>query len=254
MTKRFACAAQRCTQEQPDFAIAPPCGSCHQAGVTVAGAQTAGKAADAARDWQAVRADGDIQYAPLPPIKPPEPPDWLKTLGEWLRAIFEPLGQAIGLSWPVIEKVLVALALLCAVWLIWRLIVSPLIELRRGRVPAAEPEWTPDRAAATALLEDADRLAAEGRFAEAVHLLLQRSVGHIADSRPDWLMPASTAREIAAFPLLPERARTAFSAIAARVERSLFALRDLDAADWTAARAAYADFALADLKTAQATA
>ncbi len=44
--------------------------------------------------------------------------------------------------------------------------------------------------------------------------------------------------------MLPERARAAFAAIAARVERSLFALRDLDAADWREARAAYSDFAL----------
>ena len=35
----------------------------------------------------------------------------------------------------------------------------------------------------------------------------------------------------------------------ARVERSLFALRDLDSADWQASRAAYADFALQDFRT-----
>jgi hypothetical protein len=107
-----------------------------------------------------------------------------------------------------------------------------------------EPEWIPDRDAAVALLEDADRLAADGRFGEAAHLLLQRSVHHIAEARPDWLQPASTAREIAVLPMLPERARQAFGAISTRVERSLFALRELDAADWQAARAAYAEFAL----------
>jgi hypothetical protein len=111
-------------------------------------------------------------------------------------------------------------------------------------VAEAQPEWTPDRADAVALLEDADRLAAEGRYGEAAHLLLQRSVRHIAEARPDWLQPASTAREIAVLPMLPERARRAFAAIAERVERSLFALRELDLADWQAARAAYADFAL----------
>jgi len=98
-----------------------------------------------------------------------------------------------------------------------------------------------------ALLEDADRLAAQGLFAEATHLLLKRSVNHIAEARPDWLGPSITSREIAALPMLPERARSAFGAIATRVERSLFALRDLDRDDWTAARAAYADFALAEL-------
>ena len=65
--------------------------------------------------------------------------------------------------------------------------------------------------------------------------------------RPDWVEPSSTARELAALPALPDGARTAFRIIAERVERSLFALRALDRADWEAARAAYADFALARL-------
>jgi len=193
-----------------------------------------------------VRADGDIQYAPLPPIKPPETPGWLEALGEWLRRLLEPLGKAIGVSWPVIENVLIAVALLCVLAILWRLL-QPLLARLRAEPAEAAPEWSPDRAAAVALLEDADRLAGEGRYAEAVHLLLQRSVGHIAEARPDWLLPASTAREIAAFPMLPERARQAFGTIATRVERSLFALRELQREDWSVARAAYADFALADL-------
>jgi len=209
--------------------------------VTGSSAQTAG---DAARDWQALRDAGDIQYAPLPPFNPPETPEWLTWLGEALRKLLAPLGEKLGLSWPVIEKALIALAILLVLFLAWRLL-QPLLQLwRQSAPPPAEPEWTPDRTKAIALLEDADRLAAEGRYGEAAHLLLQRSVHHIAETRPDWLLPASTAREIAVLPMLPERARHAFGVIAARVERSLFALRELDLADWQAARAAYADFAL----------
>lgn len=200
------------------------------------------------RDWQAVRDTADFQYAPLPPLTVPKPPGWLKTLGEWLQAILEPIGRAIGVSWPTIQVVLIALAALLVLYILWKLF-GPLVTRLRNPPPPAEPEWAPDRAAARALLEDADRLAAEGRYDEAVHLLLQRSVGHIADTRPDWLRPASTAREIAAIPLLPERARRAFGEIATRVERSLFALRALGAEDWQAARAAYAAFALAELAT-----
>ena len=95
------------------------------------------------------------------------------------------------------------------------------------------------------LLDDADRLAAEGRYDEATHLLLKRSVGQIARARPDLLAPSSTAREIADLRALPEAARGSFAVIAERVERSLFALRGLSADDWQAARAAYAEFALA---------
>ncbi len=210
-----------------------------------ASAEIAGSTAlqDAARDWEALRHDDSIQYAPLPPAKPPETPDWLRLLGEWLRRLLEPLGEAIGMSWPVVEKALIALALLGVLFILWR-ILQPLLARWRQAAPPPDPVWAPDRAAAIALLEDADRLAGEGRYGEAAHLLLQRSVSHIAEARPEWLHPASTAREIAALPSLPQRARQAFGVIAMRVERSFFALRALDAADWQEVRQAYADFAL----------
>ena len=175
-------------------------------------------------------------------------PDWLRHLTEWLanllKDVFGPIGKLLGISWPVMQTIGIVLAICAVAAALWFWVARPLLDARRARRAEDEPEWHPDRDAAVALLEDADRLAAEGRYAEAAHLLLQRSVHHIAEARPDWLEPASTAREIAALPLLPERARTAFAAIAARVERSLFALRDLDAADWREARAAYSDFAL----------
>jgi len=218
--------------------------------VRVEGPQIAGSTAaqGAARDWQAVRDLADIQFAPLPPLKPPEPPPWLRKLNEFLQDIFGPVGEALGLSWPALKVVLIVLAILLVLFVLWRLL-WPVIEARRGRPDGGEEEWAPDRSAAAALLEDADRLASRGMYAEATHLLLQRSVSHIADARPDWLIPASTAREIAALPMLPARAREAFGTIAIRVERSLFALRDLNREDWDIARAAYADFALAELSS-----
>lgn len=184
----------------------------------------------------------DIQYAPLPPAPPPVTPDWLKALGAWIESLLGPLGQMLGLRWGVVEVVLYILAGLLVAWLAWRLLAPWLAALRRGE--AADPGWVPDQAQATALLEDAERLAREGCFAEAVHLLLQRSVSQIATARPDWLHPASTAREIALLAGLGESARRAFATIATRVERSRFALRDLDGDDWQAARDAYAAFAL----------
>lgn len=220
--------------------------------VTVESQDIAGSEAvqDALRDWQAVRDSADIQFAPLPPIKPPEPPEWWRRFNEWLAELFEPMGRALGLSWPVIMYILIGLTILLVMFVVWRLWLRPYLE-RRGQddTSKADADWTPDRLAAESLLDEADRLAAVGQFDEAVHLLLQRSVRHIAAARPDWLLPASTAREIAGFPMLSERARAAFGAIATRVERSLFGLRSLDEADWTAARAAYSDFALAELGT-----
>jgi hypothetical protein len=209
--------------------------------VTLGAKATSGS--DAARDWEAVRAASDIQFAPVQPPVPPKTPDWLLSFAQWLEHLLGPLGKHLGMSWPVIEKILIGLAVIGVLVLLWA-VLSPLIERLRDRQPAAEPEWTPDHAEAVALLEDADRLAATGRFDEAVHLLLRRSVGQIAAARPDWLNPASTAREIAGIAALPGAARAAFAAISTRVERSRYALRPLAAEDWQAARAAYADFAL----------
>lgn len=201
---------------------------------------------DPLRDWEAVRAAADIQYAPLPVPQPKAPdPGWLEWLGRLLEQLLAPLGRWLGLGWPVLEKIVIALAALGLVLILWQ-VARRLLALRRRRAAPA-PEWTPDRAEAAVLLEDADRLAGEGRFDEATRLLLRRSVGQIGEARPDWLRPASTAREIARLPGLPEGARRAFAVIADRVERSLFALRPLGREDWLAARGAYADFALAPL-------
>lgn len=201
--------------------------------------------------WQELRADDDVQFAPVTiPEIPPREPNWferlLADLIEFLAELLAPIGRALGASWWWLQWVLVALVAAFALVLLVRLLAPGWA--RRGKQAAeaaAQDEWRPDTAASLALLEDADRLAAEGRFDEATHLLLQRSVGHISAARPDWTRPSSTARELAALPALPDAARSAFSVIAERVERSLFALRSLDRADWEAARAAYAQFALA---------
>lgn len=229
----------------------------------IRGAEAAQQAAAA---WKEVRADPAIQFGPLPvdlpsqtplpdatstmppmqlpPPKPPPPEP--SQLGEWLRQIFEPIGKALGLAWPVMQWVLIVLGAAMVLYALWRLI-APWLARRgsdRAEAMAQAAAWSPDRSAAEQLLDDADALAATGKFAEATHLLLKRSVEQIAAARPDWVLPASTTREISAIPALPESARTAFALIAQRVERSLFALRRLDQGDWQAARAAYADFAL----------
>lgn len=197
-----------------------------------------------------MRNDDDLQFVPVdvPDITPPEPSWFERMLAEvfkFLAELFAPIGQLIGASWFWLQWVLLAAVIGFALFLLARLL-GPL-DGRRKKDVAAEEEWQPDRAATLAMLEDADRLAAAGRFDEATRLLLQRSVGHIAAARPDWVEPSSTARELAALPALPDAARTAFGVIAERVERSLFALRALDRPDWEAARAAYAEFALARL-------
>jgi hypothetical protein len=223
--------------------------------------------------WDSVRGDSDIQFEPMhypapqvqtvddspapqvqtvddSPADPWEAPQWLVDIGNFLYDVFSGLGNLLGMSWPVFSWVLIAIAALCILALLWRML-APVLGYRRLRLEvAAESEegWAPNRSEALTLLEEADRLAANGSFEEATHLLLQRSVEQIRTARPKWLGPSSTAREIAGLPALPDTARSAFSTIAERVERSLFALRSLSLDDWQAARSAYAEFALADLR------
>jgi hypothetical protein len=213
-------------------------------GAAVAGAK------DFASQWRELRADGEIQFAPLKQPAPDKPPQWWLDFLEWLGRALRPVGdffgavaRAIGVSSQVLLWVALGIAALFVGWMLWRFFQQ--LELKRRAKDEAPEEWAPDQGEALALLEDADRLAAEGRFDEATHLLLRRSVGQIAAARPGLLEPSSTAREIAELPALSDTVRSAFGTIAGRVERSLFALRSLSLDDWQAARAAYADFALA---------
>ncbi|MBO9518344.1 MAG: hypothetical protein J7493_09780 [Porphyrobacter sp.] len=213
-------------------------------------------AGDFARDWEALRAASDIQFAPVKPPAPNPPPEWLQRFFKWLGEVLAPvgdflanvfggIGRFLGVSGQVIMWSVLALAALLVLFLLWRTFAPMLVNAQLGGTKESPAEWAPDAHQALALLEDADKLAAEGRFEEATHLLLKRSVGQIAEARPGLLEPSSTAREIAELPDLSQGARGAFGVIAERVERSLFALRSLSAEDWHAARAAYAEFALA---------
>lgn len=203
-----------------------------------AGSPPATQAAQEA--WRSVRRSGDLQFAPVPDWTPAPAPDWMKALTRFLRDLFEPVGRALGLSWPVVEKILLVLAVAGAVLLIWR-VGTWLWTLRRPPASPA-PAWSPDAQAARALLADADALAAQGRFDEATHLLLLRSLDHIAAAHPGALTPASTAREIGAQTFLSATARATFGLLAGLVEQGRYALRPLGANDWQSARAAYADF------------
>ena len=206
----------------------------------------------------ALRADPDVQFTMLPEPPPPEPPAWLRALGRFLEHLFRPLVRLlrwIG-SWmpdaPVARVVLwtvIALVLTALLWAVVQRFRHGEWRLPRRRRPVAEEvaveeDWAPEAAPARAWLQEADALAAAGRYAEAAHCLLIRSVEDVARRRPRLVRPALTSRELARAEALPPRSRDLFAGIAALVERSLFGGRPVGAQDWSAARAAYADFAL----------
>jgi len=187
---------------------------------------------------RALAGDRSLQFQMLAPEPPPKPPGWLAALGEFLRAIG-----------PVLEVVFwIGLAGigLAIVWLV----VREVLRLRWGKRPspvaAAEPEWRPGAGAALALLADADALAEDGRFAEAVHLLLTRSIQDIDGHIPNTVRPALTMRDIGALKRLPDGARPTFTRIAKVTEASLFGGRSVDRSTFAECRAAYEAFAFPD--------
>ena len=208
--------------------------------------------------YHALRGDSAVQFDLTPVAPPPQPPAWLRALGHWLERLFRPIGHAIDwiaslmpaapfariLLWTVLIILLLALVWLLVQW--WRTGEFRLPQWRRrgGEAELDAEEWVPEAAPARAWLEEADALAARGQFAEAVHHLLQRSIDDIAWRRPQLVRPALTSRDIAAAEAIPGQARGLFKNIVAIVERSLFGGRAVSADEWSATRAAYADFAL----------
>jgi len=189
--------------------------------------------------------DPSLQFSfdkapPPPPIT--HLPHWLEAA---LRAIIKFIGWiAPGLGWLFVAALVAALA--AVLFFIGREIVrSRWPERFKKKRPPRKPivDWRPEAAAAQALLEEADRLAAAGRYAEAARLLLHRSIEEIEGRRPRLVRPALTSREIGRLEDIPEAARSTFAAIAAVVERSFFGGRDVDAAGFAECRRTYESFA-----------
>jgi hypothetical protein len=197
--------------------------------------------------YQAMRGDHALQFAFAAAPPPPKLPGWLlaigRMLGQLIRALGPRLGPVFKISSWVVLALLVAGGLYLAGRAAWRRWGKRKPSSARSG-PALEPErWRPAPAAARALLQEADALAAQGRFAEAAHLLLLRSIEDIHKYRPGVVRPALTSRDIARLEALSPANRLAFAAIGQVVERSLFGGRPVDAEDFAACRATYEAFA-----------
>lgn len=222
--------------------------------------QAAARAAETlAAAHQALKADPATQFTLGMAGPPPGPPKWLLALLDAIADVFRPIGSALRWIGNLMPDAPYARLLLWTVLAVIALAVLAMAyhQLRHGdwRFPfrrkaaavvaeAEEEQWQPEAAPVRSWLREADMLALQGRFAEAVHLLLFRSIEDIARRRPQIVRPALTSREIAAAEAIPPAARGLFERIALLVERSLFGGRDVDAREWQAARAAYADFVL----------
>lgn len=196
---------------------------------------------------------GNLQLErPIPDIEPEDPPrEPRNSLGflRWLAELLTGLGPLIRVIFYV------GLAIVAAYILYFLLTQFTDIRINRSsrkKATAQDDVLTsarPDQKAARSLLEEADALARQGQFSEAVHLLLFRSIQDIQSRRGDDLPVALTSREIGELQDLPERPRLALRPIVRLVERSFFGGRDLQETDWKTARASYEDFAFGEAWT-----
>lgn len=228
--------------------------------ISAAGQGSLAAGEDFSAAHQALKADSSVQFSLTRPDPPPQPPQWLKDFIEWLGEVLKPVEKLFGWVGKLMPDAPFARFLLWTVLAVAAAVLVTLLyqRLRHGQwrlpwggsqaldhIPVEEEEWAPEAAPVRSWLDEADRLAEQGRFAEAIHHLLLRSIDDITRRRPRLVRPALTSRELAASDGIPAAARELFAAIARMVERSLFGGRDAGKSDWDSARSAYADFALA---------
>lgn len=195
-------------------------------------------AGDLARAHDALMRQGDLQFDLTAVQPPPPPPDWLKPLFDFLASL-APIFPYIFWGGLIIGG-------LAILFFILRELVGLRLPRfkRKPRAGPPEAEWRPTEARARTLLEEADRLAAQGRYDEATHLILFRSIEDIDGRWPNLVRPALTSRDIAAHRGLPDLARETFGEIARVVERSFFGGAKLGPDDFAFCRGAYEAFAL----------
>lgn len=130
------------------------------------------------------------------------------------------LGAGAAIGQAVFFVLAVVVVLLLVGWL------GQAIILRRRGAPADEVAAEGAEGAAVRerepTFDEATRLAAEGRYAEAVHALLLAAIRHFAERSRVSIQPSRTSRELVRLLPLGAEAREAFSDLVRTVELSLF--------------------------------
>jgi hypothetical protein len=191
------------------------------------------------RAHEALLRHKDLQFD-FPHFELPQMPGWL----EWLGKVLATAGPAIRVVWWVLGGLALATLLYFLVRLLLRLRFPGRHRVQDMRT--AMEDWRPTATQARALLTDADALAREGKYAEAVHLLLLRSIEDLEQFRPRVVQRSYTAREIEQLDAMPMTVRAAFAGIMEVVEKSLFGGYEVTAEDYARCRAEYERFAFPD--------
>jgi hypothetical protein len=141
------------------------------------------------------------------------------------------LGTGAFLARTVFLILLVVAVVLVAAWALQ----SAVRGRRRLGSPAGGGAEAPEDAAAPErelVHDDAARLAAEGRYAEAVHALLIAAIRHFAERSRVAVQPSRTSRELVKLLPLGPDARAAFADLVRTVELSLFGGAPVGAEDY----------------------
>ena len=137
-------------------------------------------------------------------------------------AVVPAIGAGAFLAQMVFIVLLVVVAVLLLGWLgraLWNwnsrgrpgAVAGEAVEAGGPAAPERDPE-----------LEDASRLAAEGRYGEAIHALLLAAIHHFAARARMQVPPSRTSRELARLLPLGVESRTAFNELVRSVELYLF--------------------------------
>lgn len=110
------------------------------------------------------------------------------------------------------------------------------------------PRDGPDRAVVERPLGDADELARQGRFGEAIHVLLLRTLQELARRLPERLPSSLTSREIVSRVRMPDDARSALSVLVGAVEVSHFGAATPGSAEFQQCRHHFQTFAEAYMR------
>ena len=166
---------------------------------------------------------------------------------------------SLGFLGPLFQLIFYGLLALAVAYILY-LILNAVVIAKRSHVKTDKaddvldiPVYQPDAETARVLMDDADGLAAQGNFAEAVHILLFRSIQDIEDKRPHHIKRSLTSREIASLSILSPKARDVFSQIGKLVENSFFGGSPLGAEDYELSKAAYKAFAFENVAAAKST-
>lgn len=197
--------------------------------------------ADVKQAYRPIKRNEDYQFELAEPIPRKSPSAFGKAIGRFFKAVFSFLVPLV--------KIVFWLGLggmaLGAAYLVGRAIYETRFA-KPTKKKKAEPDvplYQPAEAQARILLDEVDKLAAEGRYGQAVHTLLFRSIQDIDRNRPNVVRRSLTSREIGNLTVLTAKARRAFSTIAGVSEIAHFGGITVNKSGFETARAAYAELA-----------